>query len=343
MTHFVARTDRHGVEFAGAFDLATDRAEEFSKKYAGRHFVDIADLLRDKSIDAAVVLTRPPAHAPLTRQSLDAGKHVLSEKPLATNLDDGRALVDLAQRNRLVLACAPFLLLGTVQRRAGQMLAGGSIGSVVLAVANTYHGRLESWHGDAEAFYRDSGGPVMDVGPYPLSLLIHWLGPVQSVRAWSDTLLPQRSSLQGKPFKMPVHDHTCAILRFRSGAVARIDISCVDCNSHLHGIELHGQTGSLSLTPTMDFHGELTLSRPGGQWELIDGDRSPKPMSGVDWSAGIMELAAAVREDRQAANSGRLAMHVLETLVAIERAASSNTEIEMASFANESAAASNSP
>ena len=74
-------------------------------------------------------------------------------------------------------------------------------------------------------------------------------------------------------------------------------------------------------------NGELRISKKDSKrWDHVEGKENPDP---VDWSGGIFELARAVRENRQPANSARLALHTLEALLAINEAASSGTTVHL--------------
>ena len=317
MDHFTRRADKQGVEFVGACDIAQDRVKSFAAKYGGQAYTDARKFLRRKDLDAVVVLTLPPWHAELARKALRAGKHVLTEKPLGLKLSDALSAVRLARKNNLKLACSPFIILGDAQQKVKRYLADGAIGQPLVITADQYHGRIETWKKDAGNFYRLSGGPVLDVGPYPLTLMIDWLGRVKAVRSLCATVLPRRRDFEGKNFQIDVYDQATLLLEFECGAVGRVDISNANFRSDLHGMEIHGSKGSIALSALMDFNAQIKLSNSDeGKWQVVEGDPSPKPASGVDWSTGIMELAAAVREDRQPRNSGELALHVLQVLLA---------------------------
>ena len=75
---------------------------------------DYSHLLSRPDVDAIVVLTPMPEHAPMAKAALEAGKHVLVEKPLAVDLDHARELISLARARQRYLVCAPFTVLSDV-------------------------------------------------------------------------------------------------------------------------------------------------------------------------------------------------------------------------------------
>jgi len=318
LDYFSRRKNKEGIVFAGACDHTLARSQALCAKHGGNAYVNLATVLADPHINAVINLTMAKAHMEVTCQALNAGKHVLTEKPLALDTRDARALVALARRKKLRLSCAPFIVLGAGQQRIRSLLKAGKIGTPLLCSADIYHGRPEFWNDKAERFFANSGGPLFDVGPYPLSLMLHWFGPVTAVRAFCDTLIPVRKGIAKKPFRITVADHISALLEFKSGVIGRVDISNANFRSNLHSLEIHGSTGSMAISNLMDFNGEVQISRGNpNAWDERFGDPKPKPASGVDWSAGIVELARAVRGRREAENSAALGLQAVEVLEAI--------------------------
>ena len=328
MDFFQRRADKEGIVFAGAFDLLADRARPFCEKFGGRYYETVDAVLADRTVDAVVNLTPAFAHADVSKRCLEGGKHVHTEKPIAMKVQEARELLNVARRHGVTFASSPFIILGECQQTVKRMLREGRVGRPITCTAELYHGRIESWRANAGQFYRESGGPILDVGPYPLSLMIDWFGPVRAVRGMCAVGMPERRELNGQPFTISVYDHGTALLRFESGVMGRIDFSNCNSNTTLHGMEIQGTDGSLAISAIMDAHGEIRISgKDAGKWDHVQGDPAPKPASGVDWSTGIFELAHAVREGRRPANSADMALHVLEVARAIEQAASSGQEV----------------
>ncbi|MBN2287693.1 MAG: Gfo/Idh/MocA family oxidoreductase [Candidatus Glassbacteria bacterium] len=327
---FNSREDRENLDFAGAWNRTEERGRSFVAKHGGAFYRSLEELCEDGRVDAVVNLTSPLAHERITEACLRAGKHVLTEKPLALSAGKAGELISLAAEKGVTLSSAPFILLGHNQQRVGDLLREGRIGKPVSAAAEMFHGRVEAWHPNPEQFYTEGAGPLLDVGPYPVSLMVTWFGRVREVRGMFDIAMPERVSLSGKPFKVTVFDHGVALLRFESGVIGRIAFSYANSNTNYHGIEVQGTGGSISLSSMMDARGELKVSnKDSARWDHVEGDGGPKPGSGVDWAGGIFELAAAVRQHRQPANSAALALHTLEVLLAVEKAAGSGETVSL--------------
>ena len=330
LDHFSRLKDKKDIEFAGAWNRTAVKSRAFAEKFGGKVYESLESLLDDRSVDAVVNLTSPVAHADITMNCLRAGKHVLSEKPLALSAERGRELTSEACRNDLTLACAPFILLGHNQREVKKLLAGDRIGTPVSVTAEMYHGRVEAWHPNPEQFYTEGGGPLLDVGPYPVSLMLDWFGPVAEVQGMFDIAIGKRTTLDGRPFDVTTFDQGVALLRFASGVIGRIAFSYANSNTDHHGLEILGTDGSISLESAMASNGKLKISeKDSGQWDIVQGDDGPFEASGVDWSGGIVELAEAVRNRREPANSALLALDTLEVLLALERSGRERTTIRL--------------
>ncbi|MBM4084986.1 MAG: Gfo/Idh/MocA family oxidoreductase, partial [Planctomycetes bacterium] len=250
------------LKIVGAYDLVPQAAREFADKFGGRAFDSLEALLACPDVEAAVNLTIHTAHAEVTRRALEAGKHVHSEKPLATNRAEAAALVELAEKKRLRLGCSPFVILGEAQQTLWKAVRDGMIGQPLEATGHIMHGRVEKRNPSADAFLGPGAGPTLDVGCYPLNVLTSIFGPVRRMRgASADILLPERTfgagPRQGQRFKVTVPDHATGLLEFASGLPGRLSASFTVGAATLPGIEVYGTEGSLSMSNSFLFNAEV--------------------------------------------------------------------------------------
>ena len=141
-------------------------------------------------------LTIPAVHAQVTRDALQAGKHVWSEKPLATSLAESAELVQLAAERGLRLGCAPDTMLGPVLQQALRAFANQAVTPLRGRADFGYWGP-DAWHPNPAFLFAKGAGPVLDVGPYYLTALVLALGPVTRVRAVGQT--PQTERVVAEP------------------------------------------------------------------------------------------------------------------------------------------------
>lgn len=188
-----------------AVDSAIDRLAMVTADFPGVTAIDSLDTaLADPSLTAAVLATPVPTHAPLATRVLEAGKHVLVEKPLAGSTADGEALCRLAEeRDRVLMVGHTFLFSPRVQVVA-TMIESGALGRIDYATSS----RLSL------GLYQQAN-VIWDLAPHDFSILFRLLGefPVQvqtTARCSRRPLLPDVAFIN---------------LTFPSGAVAQVTVS----------------------------------------------------------------------------------------------------------------------
>ncbi|OYR42429.1 aldo/keto reductase [Halorubrum sp. Eb13] len=305
------------LSLAGVVDLDGDRAAALAAAHDCPSFTDLDAALA--AVDAPVVvnLTSHAAHAPVTRTALEADRHVYSQKPLALDADEARALVALARDRGLALGCAPGTPRAPSQRRAGRLLADGRLGPVGLGYAHAHVGRVTDWHDRPDSFL--DIGPLYDGAVYPLALLVSWFGPVERVRV-ADALdvWPEREERRPS-----TPSHVEATLAFAAGPTVRLTASfyAPHRSREFYGLELHGDDGSLYLTGTGamdDDRDAVRFGRVGREYVSAPPTSPAKPYEYVD---AVERLAATVEAGSPSRAGGRRGAHVVAVCNAIEAAA----------------------
>jgi predicted dehydrogenase len=315
------------LQLLGATDLDAGRAEAFVARWGGRSYPTLDALLADEGVEVVVNLTPPQLHASVSAASLEAGKHVHSEKPLALVHSEAQELVELAARHERRLSCAPTTLLGEAQQTAWKLVREGAIGRVRAAYAEANWGKIESWHPTPEALY--DVGPLVDVGVYPITIVTGMFGPARRVVAYSTTLEPERVTLDGVQFRPGAPDFVVAVIELAGGVVARVTASFYVPASQQRGLELHGDVGSLFMPAWADFDSRLELAPYGKEYEAVPLLR--EPYHGTDWGRALVDLVDAIEEGRPHRASAEHAAHVVEILNAIGASAKNGGMVQVQS------------
>ncbi|MBN9984418.1 Gfo/Idh/MocA family oxidoreductase [Rhizobium laguerreae] len=322
-----------GVEIIACADLNADaakrRAAEFNLRAA-----DVDSLIDDKNIDLILNLTIPAAHFDVSMRALSAGKHVFTEKPLGVTAAEGRGLVDAAAAKGLMLGSAPDTFLGAAGRHARRQMEASAIGKPVTGTAFMMGRGMEHWHPDPSFYYQAGAGPLMDMGPYYLTMMVNLMGPIRRVQAVAtsgqeERLITAEGPKQGTTFKVGTPTSVLSLLEFECGATVTFGTSWDVFRHSNHPIELHGTEGSLRLPDPDNFGGSVALSSRGAPWQ--ETDTSGELFGAVNWPIaapdranyrmlGLADLARAIVEGRKPRASGDLALHVLEVMEAILRA-----------------------
>ena len=127
--HYLETLPNHPrLALQGVADLNLDRADAVAKHYGTRVYPSTQDLLADPEVELVVNLTDPDSHYEVTRASLLAGKHVYSEKPLSVDLSEARELLELAEKQGLLLSGAPCSVLGETAQTLWKAVRDGAVG-----------------------------------------------------------------------------------------------------------------------------------------------------------------------------------------------------------------------
>jgi predicted dehydrogenase len=160
-------------------DPVAERVNELAAKYGAKGYTDYKEMLKDPSIDAVVVAGPNSLHAQQSIDALNAGKHVLCEKPMATTREDAKAMLEAAKKNK------KFLMIGLNQRlmpphmKAKKILQSGVLGKVLAFRTAFQHPGPEGWSVDAgKSWFFKKGQAFMgvtgDLGVHKADLL-RWL------------------------------------------------------------------------------------------------------------------------------------------------------------------------
>ena len=313
-------------------DLVPEAAARRAQEY-GVAAMALERMLDNPEIAIVINLTVPLAHAETSHRVIEAGKHVYSEKPLAATFAEARELAAAAQAKGVRIGCAPDTFFGAGHQAARYAIDAGAIGRVVGGAVCFAGPGMESWHPDPSFFFKRGGGPVLDIGCYPITQLVNCIGPVASVVAHASRARATRTVTseprRGQVIEVEVPTTVNGVLEFANGADVALTVSW-DIWKHARlPIEIYGAEGSI-LNPDPNFFGGPTrISARNGEWrELpLDAHAFGRPTRRNDAGGevadyrmvGVYDMACAITRDRPHRASGELALHVLEVMEALER------------------------
>jgi predicted dehydrogenase len=322
------------VEVKSCTDLVPEVAAAKAAEY-GIRAVAIEEMLADPEIPIVINLTVPLAHAEVSLRAVEAGKHVYSEKPIATTLAEGQDLTAAARAKGVRLGAAPDTFLGAAHQAVRRAIDAGRIGRVVAGSACFASHGMETWHPNPSFFYKRGGGPILDIGPYPVTQLVNLIGPVESVVAHTSRGFATRTVTseprRGEVIEVEVPTMVNAALAFANGANVGLMVGWDVWKHARMPIELYGSEGTL-LNPDPNFFGGTPrLSEQNGDWQDLPIEAHPFGAPNRELRSGLMvadyrmlgvlDMARAIREGRPHRANGDLALHVLEVLEALERSA----------------------
>ena len=306
-----------GPNLARNFDLVAelrwlcDLDEEHLQEVGRRHpqaklTTDYNELLADPDLDAIVVATPVPTHAPLAKRALEAGKHVFVEKPMAMNAAEAEELVELAAERDLALMPGHLLIYHPGVRKLKELVDSGELGDVLCVYGNRQNlGKI-----------RKDENALWSLGVHDLSVILYLLGEDPS-EAWA----------HGNAFLNPgVEDVVFCYLRFPSGKIAHMHLSWLDPHK-MRRLTVVGRD-KMVVFDDMELERKVTIyekaseapSTSYGEWRTRTGDIfSPKIPNDEPLRLECQQfvrLVAGEADRTRAARDGLAVVRVLEQLQA---------------------------
>ena len=289
------------------------------------------ELMRRDDVDVVLCLTPPDWHADVALQAIAAGKHVYTEKPLATSLDDGRRVIAEAREARRLVGAAPDTFLGAGLETVHAALDGGAIGAPAVAETHLLAGPPEDWHPSPAFLYAERSGPLLDLGPYAITSAVALLGPVRRVTALAtrprETGTIESGPRAGTSFPIAEPTRVIAALEHEDGVLTTLTTTFDAGGPARHGVVIHGRHGTLLGGDLNTFDGPVVLRRRGEEDQelpLVPGRRDNARGIGLD------DLCRAIAGGTEPRASGAQALHVLEVLTAIRTSAAEGAAVDIA-------------
>jgi predicted dehydrogenase len=204
--------------------------------------------LIEKARPAIVVIASPPnLHREIALAAFAAGAHVLCEKPLAMNQDEGRAMVEAAAKHKKVAMTCFNWRYPIAMQEMSRRLAQGAIGRVLHVNARWYGAAWANpdtkatWRMDAQ---QAGFGAMGDMGVHLVDLIRSNLGAIARVSAATGVAYPQRSA-PGINRPADADDHCSVLAELESGALVTLNVSRVTHGTNEHAFEVFGDKGAL--------------------------------------------------------------------------------------------------
>lgn len=319
-------------EIKGVADLVLDKAKQSAAQIGeeAKAYEDYREMLARDDIDVVSICTPPYLHKEAVIAALEAGKHVLCEKPLAPSLQDCDEMIATAKAKNRKLAVVFQYRFRQDFRRIRSILQADALGPLVYAQMNAQYWRSDTyyevpWRG---RFKTECGGVTMNHAIHPLDIFLWLMGDADSVRAEMDTIA----------HNIEVEDVSMASIRFKSGAWAQINCTVNSVSTDIAMIfsgknkavtisgaskvvepQLFAITESSRGSGARDEAGREELARIAEQ--IKEGT--------IDHTGPIMDLFTAIHEDRDPEVSGQEGRRSIEVITAIYKSATLDKRVTL--------------
>jgi UDP-N-acetylglucosamine 3-dehydrogenase len=220
--HFVEYNAHAGVEITAVCDIVGERAEEMAEKYNARSYTSYEELLANENVDAVSVCLPNALHAPVSIAALNAGCHVLCEKPMATSREEANEMIETAKKNNKKLMIAHNQRFVSSHVKARKLIESGEVGRIYSFRTAFGHGGPEGWSVDGKEswfFKKEEAfiGAMGDLGVHKADLLRYLLGEeFVEVAGFVET-----SAKKGTD----VDDNAVCVLKTESGTIGTLAAS----------------------------------------------------------------------------------------------------------------------
>jgi predicted dehydrogenase len=227
-----------------AMDINESKARYVKELYGiPRCYTSLDDLLKDREVEAVVVLTPPHTHSEVVTRAAEAGKHVYCEKPMAPTVQEADLMIDACRRNNVKLMIAYMKRFNRSFRLIKDLIDSGQLGSVFELRERWDNARVFppiAGRTPEETGYRlrliAGGGFLQEDGSHPLDVARWWLGDVEEVNAYVTIVDPERYETENV---------ACVTMKHRSGAITTLHITMITHTTGEEGYELFGTRGTL--------------------------------------------------------------------------------------------------
>lgn len=228
------------ARLVGVTDVRKESREEYAGKWNTKAYDSYEDMLKDNEIDVISICTPSGLHAPLAIQAANAGKHVITEKPMAINLQEADDMIKACEINNVKMAVISQLRFADGVIKLKDAVDKGLLGKLVSGDIYMKYYRSQEYYdkgGWRGTWKMDGGGALMNQGIHGIDLLQYIMGDVKSVFAHTRTLAR----------KIEVEDTAAAVLEFENGALGVIQGTTSVYPGSPRRLEVNGDKGTIVL------------------------------------------------------------------------------------------------
>jgi predicted dehydrogenase len=297
-----------GAEVVAIASARRSSAEAAAAAFGVPHaYDDWRRMLDEHRPDLVCIATPTVTHAEMTLAALDAGAHVLCEKPTAMDAGEARAMLDRAVALGRVHMIDHELRFNPNRRTVKALIESGAIGTVrhvnISNVVAAWGDPASRAKGDWWSLAGQGGGRLGANGSHQVDLIRWWLGEVASVDGLLRTVVPDRlDKTSGEPWRADADDLAQFTLQMRAGPLVQVFISAVARHALDNTTQIFGSEGTILLHNTGE---KLLVARAG---EAFEDRQVPDPNAALPglnpgiWNVSVVallrEMTAAIREGR---------------------------------------------
>jgi UDP-N-acetyl-2-amino-2-deoxyglucuronate dehydrogenase len=312
-------------------DVMLERAEKLARPYGARAYTDMQVMLARERLDVVTICTPSGMHGEHACCAMCAGCHVIVEKPMEIRLEAIDEMLRVQKEQGVKLAVISQHRFDPATQQVKALIDEGALGRLVLGNAQVPWWRSQAYYesGDWRGTWRlDGGGVLMNQSIHYVDLLQWLMGPVRSIRAYTDTLV----------HRMETEDVAVAVLRFASGALGTISATTGGYPGLAARLEFLGDRGSAVIEGDELAFLHLARAEQGAAGAYGTSARTskagassvasnPAAQSSASHALQIADMIRAIREDGTPLVDGYAARRPVEIILGIYESSRTGQEV----------------
>ncbi|OXM86728.1 Gfo/Idh/MocA family protein [Paenibacillus rigui] len=304
------------AELIAVCDIDDANGQQFADKYGAQLYTKLDSMLQNEDIQVVSICTPSGLHAEQTIQAAKAGKHVMTEKPMAIRLEDAHRMIHECKEQGVLLSTIFPRRMSPAAQFVKQLLADGRLGRLSLCDAYVKIYRSQQYYDSAGwrgTWAMDGGGSMMNQGIHTVDLLQWLVGPVRSIYGKANTQLRN----------IEVEDTAVSLLDFHNGAMGILEITTTVYPDRGQRLEIHGEKGSVIIQED-----DIALLKVEGE-EVNIPSFPPFQVIPDGHRMQIRDMALAVQELRAPIVPGEEGIHALEIILGTYESSKQKKEIKL--------------
>lgn len=318
-----------GFQVIACSNKSEDRGRNFAARWGAEFVPDYRDLCRYPGLDFVDVCTFPDFHLPPVKACAEIGRPIQVQKPIATNLDEARRMIDIARQAGITFGVASQHRFDDATIFLKRALAAGRLGRLLEADAYVKWFRSDEYYSRPikGSWHTEGGGALINQAIHQVDLLLYLAGPVSRISAqWQ----------LAAAHKIESEDIVDALVRYASGATGVIQASTAFWPGYTERVELHGTKGTaiisgdrLTSWDVLD-DGEANQRDPAPvAHDVASGSSDPMAISLTSFERQFQDFAEAIRDHREPLVSGEEGYRALEVVLGVYRSCRENSPVTL--------------
>lgn len=318
-----------GFQVIACSNKSEDRGRNFAARWGAEFVPDYRDLCRYPGLDFVDVCTFPDFHLPPVKACAEIGRPIQVQKPIATNLDEARRMIDIARQAGITFGVASQHRFDDATIFLKRALAAGRLGRLLEADAYVKWFRSDEYYSRPikGSWHTEGGGALINQAIHQVDLLLYLAGPVSRISAqWQ----------LAAAHKIESEDIVDALVRYASGATGVIQASTAFWPGYTERVELHGTKGTaiisgdrLTSWDVLD-DGEANQRDPAPvAHDVASGSSDPMAISLISFERQFQDFAEAIRDHREPLVSGEEGYRALEVVLGVYRSCRENSPVTL--------------